>query len=83
MEDQVRELAFYDELTHLPTRRLLVEVAKRMKACVRSIDTVSRFGGDEFVVLLSDFGLNKAETASQARHLDRASLHRQHRGSHL
>jgi diguanylate cyclase (GGDEF)-like protein/PAS domain S-box-containing protein len=111
MEDQVRELAFYDELTKLPNRRLLVdrlihdmacvkrsnrygalmfvdldnfkplndlhghkmgdllliEVASRMKACVREIDTVSRFGGDEFVVLLSDFGLDKAESASQAK----------------
>jgi diguanylate cyclase (GGDEF)-like protein len=110
MEEQVRALAFYDELTQLPNRRLLVdrlihdmasvkrnkrhgalmfidldnfkplndlhghnigdllliEVAARMRACVRSIDTVSRFGGDEFVVLLSDFGSDEAESASKA-----------------
>jgi diguanylate cyclase (GGDEF)-like protein len=31
---------------------LLIEVARRMKACVRETDTIARFGGDEFVVLL-------------------------------
>ncbi len=97
-EDQIRDLAFHDPLTHLPNRRLLmehlalarginrrngkhgalifidldnfkplndrhghaagdlllVEVAKRLLHQVRGTDTVSRFGGDEFVVLLTD-----------------------------
>ena len=100
MEDQVRQLAFYDPLTSLANRRLLndrlnqvmigskrtghfaalmvldldnfkplndehghvvgdlllVEVAKRLRACVRETDTVARFGGDEFVVLLTEIG---------------------------
>lgn len=32
---------------------LLIEVTARLKNCVREIDTVARFGGDEFVVLLN------------------------------
>jgi diguanylate cyclase (GGDEF)-like protein len=45
---------------------LLQEVAKRLKACVRAVDTVARFGGDEFVVLLSELNANKAESTTQA-----------------
>jgi diguanylate cyclase (GGDEF)-like protein/PAS domain S-box-containing protein len=33
---------------------LLVEVARRITSCVREIDTVARFGGDEFVVMLDE-----------------------------
>ena len=32
--------------------KLLIEVAQRIKRCLRSHDTLARFGGDEFVVLL-------------------------------
>jgi len=32
----------------------LIESAKRLAKCVRSVDTIARFGGDEFVILLED-----------------------------
>jgi diguanylate cyclase (GGDEF)-like protein/PAS domain S-box-containing protein len=110
LEEQIRHLAFYDPLTKLPNRRLLLdrmnqamiankrsghfgalmfldldnfkplndthgheagdlllmEVARRLTNCVREIDTVSRFGGDEFVVVMSDLAANKTESTKQA-----------------
>jgi len=110
MEEQVRQLAFYDPLTQLPNRRLLddrlkqslaeskrsnrygaliffdldnfkalndkhghavgdlllVQAAKRMKNCVREIDTVARYGGDEFVVMMGDLNEDKAASTALA-----------------
>jgi diguanylate cyclase (GGDEF)-like protein/PAS domain S-box-containing protein len=97
-EERIHRLAFYDTLTQLPNRRLLVdrleqalafshrngsygaiffmdldnfkvindtkghdigdllliEVAERLKSCIRENDTVARLGGDEFVVILQE-----------------------------
>lgn len=110
VEEQVRQMAFYDSLTKLPNRRLLIdrlsqtiatskrnacygalmfldldnfkplndkyghdigdlllsEVAQRLIACVREVDTVARFGGDEFVVILSELDADPATAAAQA-----------------
>jgi len=110
MEDQVRQLAFYDELTKLPNRRLLndrlsqtmaaiqrsgrygammfldldnfkllndthghevgdrllIEAADRLKRYVRQMDTVARFGGDEFVVMISELDAEESASAAQA-----------------
>lgn len=109
-EEKIRNLAFYDTLTKLPNRRLLldrlgqvrsaskrsgryaalmfidldnfkplndthghhvgdlllVEVARRISNCVREQDTVSRFGGDEFIVMLNELTADKDSSRTQA-----------------
>lgn len=45
---------------------LLVEVAHRILSCVREVDTVARFGGDEFVVMLSELDADRTVSKEQA-----------------
>ncbi len=105
-EEEMRNQAFHDPLTHLPNRRLfadrlkaalassvrsakfgavifldldrfktlndtlghdygdlmLLEVANRLRASVREVDTVARLGGDEFVVLIENLSTSEEES---------------------
>jgi len=109
-EEHLKNLAFYDPLTQLPNRRLLIdrlgqtfassrrsgrhgalmfldldnfkplnathghdvgdllliEASRRIVACVREEDTIARFGGDEFVVMLKELDADSAASATQA-----------------
>ena len=109
-EEQIRKLAFFDPLTQLPNRRmlidrlghalaaairhhhhgallfldfdhfkllndteghdagdlLLIEIARRLRGCVRQVDIVARLGGDEFVVMLENLSDSESDAANQA-----------------
>lgn len=45
---------------------LLIQVAQRIRSCLRESDTVARFGGDEFIVLLSELSEDKNASIDQA-----------------
>ena len=73
-----------DTLGHAIGDQLLKSIARRLVACVRSSDTVSRYGGDEFVILLSEvahaadaaLSANKILAAlSTPHHIEHQDLH--------
>ena len=112
-EQEIKDLAYYDPLTRLPNRRLMIDrihhamaasarsgndgavffldldhfktlndtlghdmgdvllqqVAERLTSCVREGDTVARFGGDEFVVLLEGLSTRRIEAAEQTENI--------------
>lgn len=118
-DEKINHLAFYDALTGLPNRRLLIDrlqhciaaiernerrgallfidldnfkalndtqghdvgdmllkqVASRLSTCIRDGDTVARFGGDEFVVMLQDLNNISAEAAAQTLAVSEKILH--------
>jgi len=48
-----------DTFGHKAGDLVLIEVSKRLLSCVRQVDTVSRHGGDEFIILIA--GISHAE----------------------
>ncbi|SFM00048.1 putative bifunctional diguanylate cyclase/phosphodiesterase [Rugamonas rubra] len=118
-EAEIHQLAFYDRLTGLPNRQLLLNriehaltlcgrighsgavlfidldnfkaindtrghdkgdillqlVAQRLQSAVRASDTVARFGGDEFVVLLEDLDADAASATAGAQESARKVQH--------
>jgi diguanylate cyclase (GGDEF)-like protein/PAS domain S-box-containing protein len=117
--DKIQYLAFYDPLTSLPNRTLLIdrlkhalsvcdrshafgallfidldnfkalndtlghdkgdlllqEIGDRLKSCVRDSDSVARFGGDEFVILLENVSKDASEAAFATSLIGKKVLH--------
>ena len=57
--------ALNDTLGHDYGDLLLIEVAARIKSCVREMDTVARLGGDEFVVLIEGISDDRDEASQR------------------
>jgi len=57
-----------DSLGHATGDQLIQSVAKRLLACVRASDTISRQGGDEFAILLSEIATSE-DAAKCATHI--------------
>lgn len=62
-----------DRFGHGIGDRILVAVAKRLQSCVREVDTISRVGGDEFIMVLTDVSTFNAVSLVTQKILDHLS----------
>lgn len=65
-----------DSFGHDAGDKLLMEVAQRLLSCVREIDTIARFGGDEFVVALGELDGDALIAKEKAQHIAEKILHK-------
>ena len=56
-----------DTRGHEAGDQLLIEVSRRLLTCVRKEDTLARFGGDEFMIMLNDLGKGSQEVAEKIK----------------
>lgn len=54
-----------DSMGHTFGDRVLIEVAERIKRCLRDVDTLCRLGGDEFVIFLQETDAHGAEVLAR------------------
>ncbi len=62
-----------DSLGHMVGDELLKMVGKRLKSSIRSIDTVARFGGDEFTIILPEISRDHDAAVISEKILERLS----------
>lgn len=67
--------ALNDTLGHDKGDLLLQEIGGRLQSCVRDTDSVARFGGDEFVILLEDVSRDESEAAFLTSTIGEKVLH--------
>ena len=51
---------YNDNWGHVEGDRVLMEIGKTIKSCMRSMDTAYRYGGEEFAILLPETGIEEA-----------------------
>jgi diguanylate cyclase (GGDEF)-like protein/PAS domain S-box-containing protein len=69
---------FNDTQGHSRGDQLLQKVADRLRACVRDADTVARFGGDEFVVILDGLDRDAEIAAAEIKKIGETILSQLH-----